>query len=198
MATSCFLGLAMLGQRSATGWLKSLLQFVAFAAAGAIIVIVLMQVDSRVADLIRVRSLGIGSGADVAENAAVVGRLLIYQQYAQSLATYFPIGQGLGRPFSNLVLTGPIYTSDVSLMSFVLPFGILGVVALGAFVASLAVVIRSLHGRLERGSRFVLLSFLGVFVLMAFNIDYFAQNNFVVFFAALLMSLHRERAPLMR
>ena len=159
---------------------------VVFGAVG--LVMVLSYLDERIASLIELRFFGSGDIADVYDAAVVRGRLSHYEQYMQSVIQYFPLGQGLGRPFSSL-LGQDIYSTDISFMSFLLPFGLMGLMIFGLFIYRVFVIISQNESQNNKQTKKLLFLFVGIFLLMSLNIDFFSRNNFVIYLVALITSL---------
>lgn len=151
-------------------------------------VVVLSSLDERVASLIQLRFFGGGDIANVYNVSFVGGRLGLYEQYAQSILQYFPLGQGLGRPFSSL-LGNHVYTTDISFMSFLLPFGLMGVMVFFVFIYNIFSGIRQYGGQDNKQLRQLLFVLVCIFLLMSLNIDFFSRNNFVIFLAVMVESL---------
>lgn len=138
--------------------------------------------------LLRRLFLGGNAQAELARSLTQ-GRLPLYEQYAYIFADTFPVGQGLGRPLGfNYYLERPVFTSDISLVSFSLPFGILGLAMLCLFILicrkSFSYFER-IHPKTRNAKVF------GIMLIVAFmvslNLDLFSQNAFVVYLAVFAM-----------
>jgi hypothetical protein len=150
-------------------------------------VYVLIILDERVQRLTFERFLGYGRGiSGIYESDFIEGRVPLYDQYLAIVTHYFPLGQGLGAPLSS-TLMGDVYTSDISALSFLLTFGLLGLICFFAFLVSL---FRAVNGRANspRSLHRSMLILLLVSILMSFNIDMFVRDNFAVFFVLLASS----------
>jgi len=159
----------------------------------AVIVIILAShIDERIIKLIQLRYLGYGDINNVYYHALEQRRYPLYAQYLYSLKEYFPLGQGLGRPFSIHFTGEPIYTSDISLISFVLPFGVFGFAIFSFFSYKLYSLIGSLKNTKWAKESHLIALMLTVFLLMSLNIDFFSRNNFVIYFVVLLLSLRNS------
>ena len=168
------------------------------AVAGALIVVglVLYQASDKFASLIDLRLFGRGDLSAVYESAVVEGRLSNYEQYWRSLSSHFPLGQGLGRPLS----TGPagdVFSTDISALSFMLPFGIAGI---GVVVAVIWAMWRETVGAVVTTPwghtlRVLLPQLLLVFSVMSLNIDIFSRNVAIVWMAMLIALLNGTNEP---
>ena len=138
--------------------------------------------------LIEVRFLGSGDVTNVYSKAVVANRLGMYEQYMQSIVHHFPLGQGVGRPFSSS-LGIDLYSTDISFMAFLLPFGLVGLLIFGLFIYKIFANIDQCRWTISDQTRKSLFLFVGIFLLMSLNIDFFSRNNFVIYLAALIMSL---------
>ena len=124
------------------------------------------------------------------ENAFFIGRSLNYEQYYSKFIASFPFGQGLGHPLSVTLLEDEIYTSDISIVSFVLPLGVFGILLL---IGYLKVVLKffSAFRREFPSSKapkvYVLMIFVTLFASL--NVDMYSRNIFVVYLAY-FASLH--------
>lgn len=150
--------------------------------------------DPRVFDLFALRYLGQGDVEVVYEQAVLVNRLVLYEQYWASLSTYFPLGQGLGIPIASHGTT-ELFTTDISILSFMLPFGVLGLLTLIAYLRALKRMIEeidepSLGCRHVKALTGLLLMF---FVLVSLNFDVFSRNIAVVWFTSLVIAAHSTR-----
>jgi hypothetical protein len=166
--------------------LRRLSQMVAVTALLAAIVGGLMFADARVHDLVIQRYLGGDRGAEAIYQSSGAPRLETYQRYSESIRDYFPLGQGLGRPFSNTLETAT-YTTDSSILAFVLPFGVLGLAIFAGFLGCLWRLLSqnaiSCSSELARGAKLLIVTSL----LISLNIDLYSRNNFVVLITLLVL-----------
>lgn len=169
---------------------SSAVLMIAFGAVA--LVMVLSAFDERVASLIELRFFGSGEVAEVYSKAVVAGRLGLYEQYMQSILQHFPLGQGLGRPLSSS-FDKDVYTTDISFMSFLLPFGLMGLLIFGSFIYRNFAIVGQSGEQISKQTRRLLFLFVGIFLLMSLNIDFFSRDNFVIYLVVLIMSL---RVPL--
>lgn len=158
-----------------------------------LLVVAISSIDERVSALIELRIFGSGDITSLYVSALVNERLDIYEHYWQNIMQYFPIGQGLGRPYTSFFLGSDIYTSDISFMSFLLPFGLIGLLIFGMFIYRIFVSIRKNKVQVSKETRRLLFVFVSIFLVMSLNIDFFSRNNFVIFLSVLIISL---RVPL--
>lgn len=114
-----------------------------------------------------------------------VGRFYLYQQYYDVLRHSFPFGQGVGFPLAHAMFTDvPMYISDISLISLVLPFGVAGLWIYFGFLYKTYVSLRPASRLVKtRKSSELLRIMLVVAALVSLNIDMFTRNIFVVYFA---------------
>ncbi len=157
----------------------------------AIPVCSIYQEDERVRDLIDRRFFGSGDVENVYERAVMTNRMPYYEQYLESFRRHFPVGQGLGRPLS-VASTHDIFISDVSFISFLLPFGAMGILLFGVFVMKLVTLIRRAPAAVRSDSRNLFLLLLVVSLLMSLNMDLFSRHNFVIHFTLLVMMLQNQ------
>jgi hypothetical protein len=124
---------------------------------------------------------------DEADRAFFVGRVPLYEQYQERLSETGGFGQGLGRPVATINGTDG-FTTDISLLSMWIPFGLPGVVAL-------ILVLASTFQLTLRESNVALRSHLLVLLLVgcaaSLNYDLWTRNNFVV--AVAFIAASRDR-----
>jgi hypothetical protein len=122
-----------------------------------------------------------------ADRALFVGRVPLYEQYQERLSETGGFGQGLGRPVATINGTDG-FTTDISLLSMWIPFGLPGVVAL-------ILVLASTFQLTLRESNVALRSHLLVLLLVgcaaSVNYDLWTRNNFVV--AVAFIAASRDR-----
>jgi hypothetical protein len=172
------------GRHEAVRRLGQLLGFLVLFGA---VIGALLMADSRARAVAYSRLLGGGGGAQMLyQRDLVIGRMSNYQQYWKSITEHFPWGQGFGLPYSTLgVMAFPV--TDISLMAFLLPLGVLGVVMFGLFIRALWRTATRTSDKLppEYGRSIKLL--IVVALLMSANMDIFSRDNFVVLLALLIM-----------
>ena len=191
---SLFLIFAILISENPRMFLRRLSSVLVSAFGAVALVMVLSTIDERVSSLIELRFFGSGEVAEVYSKAVVVWRLGLYEQYMQSIVQHFPLGQGLGRPFASSFGID-IYTTDISFMSFLLPFGVMGLLIFGIFVYRIFSIIGQSGRQISKQTRRLLFLFVGIFLLMSLNIDFFSRNNFVIYLVVLIMSLRVDLLP---
>ena len=125
----------------------------------------------------------------VVDTAIKGNRDLLYEEYMKRITSHFPIGQGLGKPYAVLPQRGAYYTTDVSILSFLLPFGVPGVLILFGFLFHVYSYFRtkSSDPDLERFRRMLLLVFMCTLII-SLNIDLFSRNNFVVYLSIIAIA----------
>ncbi len=157
----------------------------------AISVSCLLQTDGRLRELVDLRFLGHGDVSEIYEQAVTINRVPHYEEYAERIRASFVVGQGLGRPFS--VITGQdVFIADISLVAFLLPFGIMGIVVFGVFVMKLVTLIRRAPTSSRAGTSSLVLLLLALCLILSLNLDLFSRNNFVIYFTLLVMTLQNQ------
>ena len=172
------------------------IKVIAIGVIGILIIFGIMSFDPKVNHLVKKRYMGSGYGIDqVYETAVVMERFPMYEQYANSIKTYFLIGQGLGRPFSTQPNGDEVPTTDISVLSFLLPFGLLGLSAFCVFIYTLFRLLSIGNNCInERGIRIIKL-FLIISLIISLNIDLFSRNNFVIYVTMLVLTLQNNLTP---
>jgi hypothetical protein len=171
---------------------RSVVRLLAISLLFAAVVVTLMVADSRVEELVARRYAANGEGTEqIYQHDIEQSRMFEYRDYVNSVSSYFPWGQGLGRPYSKS--TGiDLATSDISLMSFLLPFGFCGVLMYGAFVWALWRTIghdwANLPLQWSRGVKLLIV----VSLFMSLNMDLYSHNNFVVLLTFLVLCLCKK------
>ena len=170
--------------------IKRAVKVMGIITLGILIIFGTMSFIPQVNSLIEKRYMLSGYGFDqVYETAIVMGRFPIYEQYANSIKTYFPIGQGLGRPFSIRPNGDEVPIADISVLSFLLPFGLLGLIAFCVFIYTLFRLVSMRNNCInERGIRIIKL-FIIISLIISLNIDLFSRNNFVIFVTMFVLTL---------
>lgn len=126
-------------------------------------------------DLIEYRIVSFFSGsAEVSVDVSI--HLMLYAEYLARIKASFMLGQGLGVPVSTLL--GPATWSDVTLITFVVPFGIFGIALLAMFLRRLYARIAAIGDARVRGV-LVLVFFLGLAISL--NDDIWSHKYFVVY-----------------
>lgn len=139
--------------------------------------------DDRFYNLVNLRFFGHGDLEVVYENAVLINRVSLYIQYYEILRNSFPEGQGLGLPLSQGFYD--VYTTDISLLSFILPFGLPGLIVFFAFFIKTWQSSKKIQQE-SKYLKIISLAFpiLLIFnLLLSFNVDVFSRNNSVVFIA---------------
>jgi hypothetical protein len=118
-------------------------------------------------------------------------RAILYNDYLHRLLHSRFLGQGLGVPVSTYF--GPALWADVSLVNFLLPFGLLGLIMFAGFVRKVYAGIRSRIGDDRVQRLFVVVLCLALAVSL--NDDIWSHKNFPIYFVYLLNSYGRLSAP---
>lgn len=132
--------------------------------------------------------------SEVVDSAITGNRDILYEQYTERLVSGLPFGQGLGKPYAVLPDRGAFYTVDNSYLSFMLPFGLIGLVILGGFLFQIFKLLgpKSDDWPLERFRKFMMLV-LGVTMIIALNMDLFSRNNYVIFITLIAIAYSNTR-----
>jgi hypothetical protein len=112
-------------------------------------------------------------------------RYNLYDQYINILEASFPFGQGFGPHYNiNRFSGSPVYTTDISLLSFALPFGICGLFIFLGFIVNVLKSFKtySKYNFVDKsGKVFFWLTISALIVSL--NVDLFSRNIFVVYLA---------------
>lgn len=172
-----------------------LLRLIPWAILAYLSAVLIIINNTRVRDLVSLRFFARNEGITAAFQAAIADRVELYKIYWESLIHNFPLGQGLGTPLATWIEKGvnvEIYTTDISILSFVLPFGLLGLISFLIFILSLYKVIISRSAPINLKLKKLLLILLGVSLILSLNIDVYSRDNFVVFFTFIVSAISRE------
>lgn len=130
------------------------------------------------------------------ERAFEVGRIVLYEQYFETIGEHFLFGAGLGFPLSYSYIGGfSIYTSDISLVSFLVPFGLFGLVLIIWFLRGICVGIVALRLEVSSAYRRNLMVLFIVSLLVSLNIDIFSRSVFVLVLVALIFNTKSAAPP---
>lgn len=158
-----------------------------------LIIFGIMSFNPKVNHLIEKRYIGSGYGVEqVYEAAVIIGRFPIYEQYINSIKTYFPVGQGLGRPFSIRQNGDGVPITDISIISFLLPFGLLGLILFCIFIYTLFRLVSRANNCISEREIHTIKLFLIISLVMSLNIDLFSRNNFVIYLTVLVLTLQNN------
>lgn len=124
------------------------------------------------------------------ETATIDSRGEVFNYYIYQLQSYKVLGGGFGRPLFILADQTPIFTSDVSILSFYFPMGLVGLCLLFTFWwicwKRIRAASRDLHvHRVAVGLQWVLC----IACIVSLNLDIFSRNLFVVLLAFLIAIL---------
>jgi len=149
--------------------------------------IVLVPLDPRVQRLFEYRVLGAKTeqSETVYSESDVAARQRLYGHYSSRLSRNWVAGQGLGVPYTDK--PGEFY-SDITLVSFWLPFGLPGLVAFGLFLLTIVRRLKRFSARnqpLAAGIGIAIVAGL----LASFNDDIWSHKSFVLFLTFLVASL---------
>jgi hypothetical protein len=165
------------------GWreaLRGLARLIAVSTIIAAVIATVMLADSRARDLALARYTGSGGGVErIYQTDVEVSRFGLYLQYWESARTHFPWGQGFGRPFA-FYKGQPDPVTDISIASFYLPFGVLGLLLFGAFIRCLWHMVEEHRENLPTGYPKAIKLLIIISVVVSMNIDIYSRNTFVV------------------
>ena len=113
-------------------------------------------------------------------------RVSLYSQYFDVLATYPLFGAGFGVPFATVPKNS--FYSDVTLVSFMLPFGVAGLVAFVLYVTKLWTMLNSVHGVEYATARTGMKVVLILALLVSFNDDLWTHKEFSIVIALVISS----------
>lgn len=131
------------------------------------------------------------------ETATVVSRGEIFDYYIYQLQSYKVLGGGFGLPLFILKDQTPVFTSDVSVLSFYFPMGLVGLCLIFTFWwicwKRIRAASRDPHvNSIAAGLQWVLC----IACVVSLNLDIFSRNLFVVllaFLIAIVRSHHFQR-----
>jgi len=118
-------------------------------------------------------------------SSAVSTRKLLYSQYYDVFARY-PLGAGFGVPFSTE--TGVSYYSDVTLVSFVLPFGVLGLFMFILYISKLWSLLNLVRMPVMSTEKVGLKIVIILGLLISFNDDIWSHKEFTIVIALVVSS----------
>lgn len=156
----------------------------------------LLMADSHARTLAYTRFMGGGGGAQmIYQGDLVLARMSMYHQYWNSITGHFPWGQGFGLPYSTLLMQ-PVVVSDISLLAFLLPLGVLGVVLFGLFIRALWRTATLSSAKLPPKYRRAVKLLIVVSLLVSLNTDIFSRNNYVVMLTLLILCMGNSNAQI--
>lgn len=134
---------------------------------------------------------GLNENFNEAINTAIIdGRGELFEYYASQLQNYRVLGGGFGLPLFILQDQTPVFTSDVSFLSFYFPMGIPGVFLLGTFLWNCWRCVRTASRRFDVHTISTgLQSVLCMACILSINLDLFSRSLFIVMFAFLIAIL---------
>lgn len=190
-----FLGGYVIFEKHVFSFIRRAKKIIGLSMIGIIIIIGLMSVSPKLNRIIEERYLRSSYQFEhMIENEVLTERFPIYKQYIESLKKYFPIGQGLGKPFHIRWDDKEVPVSDISFLSFLLPFGLIGLIIFFIFIYTLfRLIIRENNCMSEKGIRVIKLFFI-IALIMSLNIDFFSRNNFVIFITMLFLTLQNDKS----
>lgn len=190
-----FLGGYIFFEKHFFSFVKRAKKIIGLSMIGIVMIIGLMFISPKLKHMIEERYLRSSYQFEyMIESEVVTERFPIYRQYINSIKKYFPIGQGLGKPFHIHGDDIEVPVSDVSFLSFLLPFGLIGLIIFFIFIYMLfRLIIRENNCISERGIRIIKLFFI-IALIMSLNIDFFSRNNFVIFITMLFLTFQNDKS----
>jgi len=164
------------------------LRFVVIAVALWMVGSVYFSIDAKVPQLFESRVIGaLTQGTKSLSDADVSLRQNRYEQYWERFIAHPILGQGLGAPYE--IYPTISYYSDVTLVSFILPFGMIGLFCFGSFIYTMwKMLARVKQVDFRNISRTTILLIFTAF-LVALNDNIFAYKPFIIYLAALIASI---------
>jgi O-Antigen ligase len=114
-------------------------------------------------------------------------RELLYRQYWGVISEHPVLGAGFGVPFATYPELS--FYSDVTLVSFGLPFGVLGLVVFGAFIRTIWLTLDSVQQQCTVAARVGLKLAIVSGLLVSLNDDIWSHKEFVITLTMTIMSL---------
>ena len=168
-----------------SGRMRRQVYFVVLASIGVFALLdifsfenVLRNIEYRIVGLVTLTS-------DISGHISV--RTQLYQQYLEVFSASPFIGVGFGYPFSISPIVS--FYSDVTLVSFGLPFGLIGIVLIFAFWGVLIVKILNQTSRAFHDIRAGLIAATIICIGVSLNDDIWSHKEFVIVIALLVRSI---------
>lgn len=146
-----------------------------------------VQQDKRLLALLQGRIFNLLMGtANI--TGSVDTRMILLEQYRDRFLVNPILGQGLGVPYSIIPTTA--FWSDTTLVSFILPFGIFGLLIFVGYIFTIFKMLLKSRVELYRAlsNGFILL--MGVELLISLNDDIWSHKSFVIFFSYFVTILY--------
>lgn len=126
----------------------------------------------------------LGLTSDVTQH--IDDRMVLYSQYYEMFVNYFPLGAGFDVPFATYPEVSTY--SDVTLVSFVLPFGFFGLMMFLIYILKLWSLVNLVKSRsvLDDGLGFKIVILVGIFA--SFNDDIWSHKEFSMVVSLLIAS----------
>lgn len=135
------------------------------------------------------RFLGGGMGAEkIYQVDLELIRMELYRQYWNSITEHFPWGQGFGFPYSSIG-KWEIPVTDITLMSFILPLGVFGLVIFGLFIRILWCTVSQASAKMPLKYGRIIKALIVISLLVSLNVDIFTRNTFVVMLVLLILCM---------
>lgn len=124
------------------------------------------------------------------EVAFEYSRFGLYENYYQTLSEGFnyAFGNGLGVPLATFDSKSDAYYADISAITFIIPMGLLGLLAMVTFIYRL---FKKFHYISDFRSRYLMSIFGLSAVFLSFNIDIYARSDFIIVLT-MLASIYRS------
>jgi len=126
-------------------------------------------------------------GTSAVPASHITVRTNLYDQYLENFVNHPVFGMGLGVPFA----TEPVETfyTDVTIVSFGLTFGLVGLSVFGLFIYSLWRSLANVHSEELRPVARIILQLILVALLVSLNDNIWAYKPFVIYLTAITASI---------
>ena len=140
-------------------------------------------------DLLYARAMSVAKGT-VLLSSDFATRKIMYNDYLERLSNYFLLGQGLGVPFSMYPVA--TFYSDVTLVSFGLTFGIIGLFSFGLFVYTILKELARVKNPYEIILARAIILLTVVLLAVSLNDDVWSRHPFVIYLSFVVVSLQKS------
>ena len=134
-------------------------------------------------NLIDYRILGFFKGQSSIKGD-IESRQILYNQYIENILNNNLLGQGFGLPFSTI--PEPRAWSDVTLISFLIPMGFIGVILFVIFLIKILIKIKRNIDNNQVKKLYIVVLLLSI--LVSFNDDIWSHKNFPIIFVFMINS----------
>jgi hypothetical protein len=146
--------------------------------------------DSRFRQYVDIGLLGQGDMSNVYETSVEVNRLFLYEQYWDRIVNSFPYGQGLGHPVANNGVQD-VYIADISIVAFLIPFGLTGVLLFIVFIKNIFKLIRNSYSDsyFKKHLRESFSVMIVIWIVISLNDDWISRKISVIYMAIISVLL---------